>query len=368
MSVAVDGGAGPGAAAAANGADATAQFVKDECVLAFHGPMLYEAKIQDIRDDEEDGRSYLLHYRGWSTKWDEWVGSDRIVKHTPENEQRAKQLKARVVKSKDSPSTSAKDVASDAAGANKRKGLVGSVSGSNSSPAASPSGRGVAAGAPGAKPQGKRVKPNSETPSSPSTSSSSSSSVSQEEDDDDSADGAVFSSEDAGVALKLKLLAPLKKILISDWQHITARQALLTLPRRPSVADILADYVALPGRTQQSQEQVEEVVAGLKQLFDRALPTVLLYRFERPQFLEVTKLSDVASTTAPSQIYGAEHLLRLFVKLPSILMSSNIGRPEREVLQSRINEFLRWLQGRQDCFTDAYLPTDKEYRKQVAGI
>jgi mortality factor 4-like protein 1 len=43
--------------------------------------------------------------------------------------------------------------------------------------------------------------------------------------------------------------------------------------------------------------------------FDRALGSILLYRMERKQFQDVkSKHEDVP----PSEIYGAEHLVRLF--------------------------------------------------------
>jgi mortality factor 4-like protein 1 len=53
---------------------------------------------------------------------------------------------------------------------------------------------------------------------------------------------------------------------------------------------------------------VEEMIAGLRHYFNRALGVFLLYRFERQQFAEIQKSlanKDFASA------YGAEHLLRL---------------------------------------------------------
>ena len=31
-------------------------------------------------------RHYFIHYQGWKPKWDEWVNSSRIIKHTPQNQ------------------------------------------------------------------------------------------------------------------------------------------------------------------------------------------------------------------------------------------------------------------------------------------
>jgi mortality factor 4-like protein 1 len=56
-----------------------------------------------------------------------------------------------------------------------------------------------------------------------------------------------------------------------------------------------------------------EVIEGLKLYFDRALGTLLLYKFERQQFLDLLK--DKGESIRMSDVYGAEHLLRLFGRL-----------------------------------------------------
>jgi mortality factor 4-like protein 1 len=44
-------------------------YEKDDKVLCFHGDLLYEAKILDVKhEDEKDRKSplvYLVHYKGW---------------------------------------------------------------------------------------------------------------------------------------------------------------------------------------------------------------------------------------------------------------------------------------------------------------
>jgi mortality factor 4-like protein 1 len=48
-------------------------FYKDEVVLCFHGDIMYEAKILELRlSDPEDRRSpyeYRVHYKGWKNTY-----------------------------------------------------------------------------------------------------------------------------------------------------------------------------------------------------------------------------------------------------------------------------------------------------------
>lgn len=51
----------------------------------------------------------------------------------------------------------------------------------------------------------------------------------------------------------------------------------------------------------------------------------------------------VSTHTMPSQIYGPEHLLRLFVKLPGLLARTDMPEKNLDVLLEQINTFLRYL-------------------------
>lgn len=91
--------------------------------LAFHGPMLYEAKTIKIWDPEaktvrtkasensgdqfasqgvvppdlpaelENKIAYYIHYKGWKSTWDEWVSDDRVLAWNEENLRTQKELK-----------------------------------------------------------------------------------------------------------------------------------------------------------------------------------------------------------------------------------------------------------------------------------
>ena len=116
--------------------------------------------------------------------------------------------------------------------------------------------------------------------------------------------------------VKIGIPDVLKALLVDDWENVTKNQQLVPLPKDPNVTQILQKYKAsVPKKRPGSAESdiFDEIIAGLKLYFDKSLGTILLYRFERQQFLEISKEHP---NKEPSDIYGAEHLLRLCGKLP----------------------------------------------------
>lgn len=70
-------------------------YSKDEKVLCFHGDLMYEAKIIDLKIEpgkKAEDAQYRIHYKGWKSSWDDWVTHDRIRKLTEDNKQLAAQL------------------------------------------------------------------------------------------------------------------------------------------------------------------------------------------------------------------------------------------------------------------------------------
>jgi mortality factor 4-like protein 1 len=85
------------------------------------------------------------------------------------------------------------------------------------------------------------------------------------------------------------------------------------VPRTPNVSQILDLFSEHLAKKQSVQESVSrakfnEAVLGLKAYFDKALGSLLLYRFERPQYRAVLEDYPMLDLSA---IYGLEHLLRL---------------------------------------------------------
>ena len=109
----------------------------------------------------------------------------------------------------------------------------------------------------------------------------------------------------------------IKSRLVDDWEWITKDQKLVPLPRKPTVAQILTDYrtsvpLKRPGTAE--ADVFEELMNGLQDFFDKCLGTMLLYRFERQQYADIRKMhmNNPDEEIRMSEVYGAEHLLRLF--------------------------------------------------------
>lgn len=122
----------------------------------------------------------------------------------------------------------------------------------------------------------------------------------------------------------VRILMPdrLKSLLVDDWENITKNLQLVQLPSNEPAGTILDKYqfYALSTGHKSSTERdiLDEVIAGLKEYFNKSLGRLLLYRFEREQFYDilarVEKPTDELAGKTLAEIYGGEHLLRLFGK------------------------------------------------------
>lgn len=102
--------------------------------------------------------------------------------------------------------------------------------------------------------------------------------------------------------------------------------------------------------------------------FDKALGSNLLYRFERPQYMDIKKEYvtgrhlEFGQETEMSKVYGAEHLLRMLgayhhtslriawgahvafsVSMPTMIMSSTMERDSVGILRDYINLLLQYV-------------------------
>ncbi|XP_037497105.1 protein MRG1 isoform X4 [Jatropha curcas] len=258
-------------------------FSEGERVLAYHGPRIYEAKVQKAELRKKEWR-YFVHYLGWNKNWDEWIGPDRLLKHTEENV-----MKQQALENKQ--------------GVDKTSKLGRSA---QTKPKSSTVGK------------GKKRK----------------------------SDSGIEDNLSAEKLVKIQIPSTLKKQLVDDWEFVTQQDKLVKLPRSPNVDEILTKYLEYRSKKDgMMTDSIGEILKGIRCYFDKALPVMLLYKKERQQYY-----SSVENDTSPSTIYGAEHLLRLFVKLPELLAYVNIEEETLTRMQQKLLDFLKFLQKNQSTF------------------
>ncbi|XP_044964002.1 protein MRG1 isoform X4 [Hordeum vulgare subsp. vulgare] len=294
-------GGGGGGKDRDKGKGASVSFAEGEKVLAYHGPLLYEAKVQKTENREDEWR-YFVHYLGWNKNWDEWVASDRLLKLTEENVRKQLELKNqsgdKTVRT-GGRSAQHNPKASNDAKVDKEdtKGLV----------------------------KGKKRK----------------NQLGVEEKERRSSESLLMS----------QFPVTLKKQLVDDWEFVTQLGKLVKLPRSPTVDEILTKYLEhRVKKDNKISDSCAEVTKGLRCYFDKALPAMLLYKKEQKQYKE-----EIKGDISPSAVYGAEHLLRLFVKLPELLSSVNMEEDALNKLQQKLLDILKFLQKNQvHFFLSAY--------------
>ena len=124
-------------------------------------------------------------------------------------------------------------------------------------------------------------------------------------------------------AVKIDVPDLIKSLLVDDWENVTKNMALLPVPAKHPVSEVLLAYfddVKGDRRLGSADaDLLEEVVQGLKEYFEKCLGKILLYRFEREQYFQVRQGMDKGDPEykdkSIADIYGVEHLCRLFGKL-----------------------------------------------------
>jgi hypothetical protein len=123
-------------------------------------------------------------------------------------------------------------------------------------------------------------------------------------------------------SVRLFIPDSLKSILVDDWEKVTKEQKLAQVPSPVPVNQFLSEYYTFeadnrrPGSA--DADILEEVIAGVREYFNKSLGRILLYRFERQQFYEIHKQIEAGHGEGAGKtlcdMYGCEHLLRLFGK------------------------------------------------------
>ncbi|CAM9159475.1 unnamed protein product, partial [Chrysoparadoxa australica] len=237
--------------------------------------LIYEAKVLKAEKLEGVAVRYFVHYKGWNTRYDKWLNAEEVIADEKEATEMKRRLELQSTKILEKAKKEAQD--SKVCKAKKQKVDIQLGTEEKSCPA----------------------------------------------------------------KLKMPITIALKKRLVDDWELITQEpQCLIPLPRKVTVVTVVDEYIANIAQTRKSRKSLKledanaqldrckELAEGILMYFDTALPLTLLYQQEREQY---TKLNAKAPGTRPSevksksnqinsnQVYGPEHLLRLFVKLPGML-------------------------------------------------
>ncbi|KAF1829982.1 NuA4 histone acetyltransferase complex, Eaf3/MRG15 subunit [Decorospora gaudefroyi] len=297
-------------------------FKKDEKGYCFHHELLYEAKVLEVRpaegDEKKNGFEYRVHYKGWKNTWDDWVPEDRLRKLSEENRILATALRAEML---------AAQRAARAQPAPSKKKAQGSTRGSEerqSSVTAAPRGQ-------------KRVRDND---------------LEKEE---------MFQNK---LAVRIYMPDRLKSLLVDDWENITKNLQLVQLPSAHPAGVILDEYlkhaIDTGNRTSTERDILEEVIAGLKEYFNKSVGRLLLYRFEREQFYDIwtriQKPTDELAGKALADIYGGEHLLRLLVTMPELIAQTNMDHQAVTRLREELSQMTTWL-SKESQINTLFVPT-----------
>jgi mortality factor 4-like protein 1 len=230
-------------------------FQEKEKVLCYHGPLLYEAKVNKrmlcdysyirlLKIVRVDGSAspvkYFVHYRGWKEKWDEWVQAESIVKLDEAGLVLQERLKT----------TGGTQVETDEIEAGEE-------------------------------------------------------STGEKSDESVAADG-------SGPIRFGKVVVPLEivRLLNLDWRLVAKEHRLLVLPASPSAADLIADFRSKYRKKKMVGLGVfDQFTDGLLRFFDVCLGRALLFPFERCQLSDL--MHQGGKPFSPATIYAPIHLLRM---------------------------------------------------------
>ncbi|KAI1611735.1 chromatin modification-related protein eaf3 [Exophiala viscosa] len=291
-------------------------YQKDERALCFHGELLYEAKVLEVRrtdpKDKTSAHEYRVHYKGWKNTWDDWVPQDRLRKLTDENRELAANLK------KELAAANAPKVAPKFTGKTRRGqgSEFGSGRGSEERTSSVP-----AAGGRGSK----RARDND---------------IEKED------------SFNARSTIRMPMPDNLKNLLVDDWENVTKSMTLVPLPSKAPANFIFDEYFQqekvnrIPGSAE--YEVLEEFVVGMKQYFEATVGKLLLYRFERPQWQDVRKLWESGKYKewegcGPGDCYGAEFVARMLTNMGELTAQTNMDDKQVARLKTEVGKFGVWL-------------------------
>lgn len=324
-------------------------------VLAYHGPLVYEAKVLKFRERGklfvevgegqsepleankiplflQDGDAYFLHYKGWSPKWDEWVSTERVMEFNNDNLGLSRELRNARKKAieKMDPTKNVKVNVKEEPKERKKRKL----------------------------PSLSSVPPSSASNGPIDTSKSTNGSIRKR-----------LKQEPRGPSYEIMMpLRPkLKCLLVDDWEFMTKDHKLVDLKTTTPVKNILEDFYESEqqaGVDDESLRTTREVIDGLAVYFDRMLRFSLLYRFERLQYSEVLQKNPQLDA---AEVYGMEHLLRLLVSFPAQVAQTNMNSIALNVLLAQLKRLMIFIDENIGKYASTYMNTSPAYERLSRG-
>ena len=276
---------------------------------------LYKARVvrAHLVDEADQKRRYLIHYTGWSRKYDIWVESNQLA--LEDDLEAVKRLGERQNQKKEAASAAKKDSEG-----------------------------------------GRETRSSEEEP--PLKKQNTALSMQEKVDEDKvikknrillaNSDLQEETEESASALADMNIPMPIKRHLVDEWSLICEKdpKRLLKLPRQKHVTGIFADYLMYKTVkdkvTDKELETYKDFSESMALYFDRALSVTLLYRWERDQFDNAQKMIE-EKELRPSLVYGGEHLCRMFVNMAKQIPSIVAGRQEMTQFKDNIADFLKFF-------------------------
>lgn len=170
------------------------------------------------------------------------------------------------------------------------------------------------------------------------------------------------------VEVKIKIPEELQSWLVDDWDIITRQQKLVNLPAKLTVNNLLDNYLAhkksSKAHNQQKESVLIDITNGIKEYFNASLGSQLLYKFERPQYSEI--LHNYPEVQM-SRMYGPIHLLRLFVRMGSMLAYTALDEKAIAYVILHIKDLLKYMAVNRAAFFNTldYGNATPEYHRKV---
>ncbi|OBA20934.1 MRG-domain-containing protein [Metschnikowia bicuspidata var. bicuspidata NRRL YB-4993] len=319
-------------------------FIPGSKVLAYHGPLVYEAKVLkyhkeglelvDVEEEKSepldknkipgfllDKNAYFLHYKGWNPKWDEWVSSERIIEFNDDNLGLSRELRnarKKTVERLDSGKEAKAEAAEQKSRRGRRKNAPTEASTNHSGPSKDQS------------------KPNSNGRKRQKT------------------------EPHAGYEVMLPFSPRLKCVMVDDWELITKDRKLVNLETVTPVLTILKEYYEWKraGQSIELTRTTEEALSGLKILFDQTFGLDLLYKFERLQYSELFR---TRKNFEPSNVYGCEHLLRLIITLPGRVSQTVMDAMSVNIMMGQMSDLLEYIDANMATLGSSYMNVSSQY-------